>query len=251
MNTSFSFHRIGLLLRRDWIEYKKMLGYFLIALIGTIVLFLCVYKGMEHVVERQYYYLRFGLLACFIFYLSIISKRIHHSKGLFLTLPASSLEKFLTLLITGFIIFLIFISVFWISIYCISLFIPGYQVIDISTILDDISSRDISNINILSFLSFTIALIFLAFVTFPKHAFVYVVCGFLLSAGLIIGTAYVIMKYYHYIGFCTINCNTYAGIYPFLVIEKIVLTGFAPVMFISSVIILYVAYLKLKEKELK
>lgn len=253
MNTNFSFHRIGLLLRRDWIEYKRNIVYMLLSIVGVMIFFFWISNGQEagQYTDSQHRFYILGSLGCLIYFFSFTERKVHRSKGLFLTLPSSTLEKFITLLLNGAIIFLIFNIVYWAGILVTSFFIPNYLTIDIATIQGNISSGRFANLNIAGFFFFIISMIFLSYITFKKHAFAIAMGGFLLLGGLITGTAYLVVQTMANSNPYTKGYCIYSEIYPMISAANILFDIFTPAMFIASAIVIYVAYLKLKEKELR
>ena len=106
INTDFSLQRIGWLLRKDWIEHKKSIAYasgtFLIVLLPFLWLNTKI-TGISESKQAGIYLL--GSLGCFLYYCQFVGRKVHFAKGLYLTLPASTAEKYVALLLEAVFLF--------------------------------------------------------------------------------------------------------------------------------------------------
>lgn len=95
MNVEFNIKRVGWILRADWKEYTKLISLAVCMIVPSL---LVMRSGTE---PSQFTGLWFGLFLTLFVYQNYVDKKIHHSKGLWLTLPATTLEKYVALLIAG------------------------------------------------------------------------------------------------------------------------------------------------------
>lgn len=249
MNTKFSFSRIGILLRADWIEYKTSI----LLAIGVLFLF-CLsllvpfpYNGDS--MQRIMLIYGIGSLGTLLYFCKHTGRKVNKSRHLFLSAPANTFEKYSTLLIEYLICFLCFHIVFFASVFLRELFSSSGYVISFSQLLSSIYSHK-APVLALFFLS---SLIFLSYLTFRKNALMKVLA---------------IIMIFHFIFFNTIMAVFYLkGI-------KLMNSGFDdssfihaneqfskhievatmihnPAMIILIIIVLYAGYLKLKTKEIR
>lgn len=164
---------------------------------------------------------------------------IHRPKGLFLTLPASNLEKYVAILVEGIVVFLVFQATFWI----------GTGIASMVTNIEAIAFKDITmNLQEFTMLAFIGSLMFLSYVTFRKYALGVACGGYILIVASIIGIVYL----------CINILNIHPGMNRFCYESSPLYTAvywlsfaFTPAFLIATLVVLYVAYLKLKEKELR
>lgn len=237
MDTNFSLYRIKHLLLADWIENKKSLllgaGVLFIILI-SILLLNDVNSGRTNV-QAAYFFI--AGLSVFVYYCQFISKKVHKPKGIFYTLPANNAEKYLVFMLEGAIFFAGFFLIFWAGLFIIKLFIPHFVMIKMSELYHGISS-----IGMMAFLS---SIIFLSYLTFRKHALLISFAGLGLYVALFSGALFKVLSMT-----ADIRQPYFISSFAFDAFEflKQYLT---PALLVASVIILYIGYLKLKEKELR
>lgn len=236
MNDILSFKRILLVLRADWIEYKKSLC---IAL-GVMALILIALYWIGDTPSGQGFY--YGCtLATLVYFWQIVGRKSHRPKGLFLTLPASNVEKYLSLLIEGFVILLVFQLLFWANHLLYGQVYPSYPLLNPGNI------GLFSNLALLALASFASSLYFLGYMTFRKQPFL------ITSAGIIISVLVFVRIYVFFIesnGIVEMLSKDYKKLYGndmFMPMPHL----FEATMFIATLVTLYVAYLKLKEREIK
>lgn len=232
MNTQFSIQRIGLLLRKDWIEYRKKL--ILSALIVTGLFLICLLWPMnvQNVFNPAPFFL-FAMLGITIGYFRHVGKAIHQSKGLFLTLPASTLEKFVTFLIEGLMILIVFQGFFWAAIQVGSWFMPIEQVNLMNIWVE------IRGVTVIMFLS---SILFFSYVTFRKSAFGIAVGIYFSLFAALIGLCYLLKE----VAFTQNQEGNYSLRSDFWAIDLVV-----PIFTLLTVGVLYMAYISLKRKELR
>ncbi len=108
MKDTFSFKRILQILRADLIEYDTyIIFYFLAMLVGQIVLMTYEYDYRST--------FNFLLIMVAIGSLRSAGFKVHYSKGMFLTLPASSAEKFFAIVAEILLIFVAYHISFWLA----------------------------------------------------------------------------------------------------------------------------------------
>lgn len=239
MNQIFSLQRIGWLLRKDWIESKRSVGYAVVAFLVILFPFLWLTTHHEGKSEQVAFYM-LGFLGSFIYFCKQAGKKIHFAKGIYLTLPASTEEKYLALLLEGALVLLLYNGLFWITLYSWSLINPEFHPVPASAIYRSIQGGGIS--------LFFASLIFLSYLTFKKHALAIAIAGIGAGTGLLIIPV---------AGMVSIKIEREGMTEPDLIIDPDALysTGNFLInhvncgMGIFALIVLYIAYLKLKEKE--
>ena len=211
MKTDFSIQRINLLLRKDWIENKKKLAYGVLVILGVLFFFL-LSSILWDTRFRTFTLYVLGSLGTFIAFCSYVNLMIHRPRGLFLTLPASNQEKFAAILIEGIVVFLTYQVTFW----------TGTGIASMLIHIQPVAFKDITMpLQEFTMLAFVGSLMFLSYVTFKKYA-LGIACG----------------------GFCYESSPFYTAVYWLSF-------AFTPAFLIATLVVLYVAYLKLKEKELR
>lgn len=239
MNQIFSLQRIGWLLRKDWIESKRSIGYAVVAFLVIIFPFLWITTHAERESNQVAFYI-LGLLGSFIYFCKQAGKKIHFAKGIYLTLPASTEEKYFILLLEGALTLLVYNGLFGISIHVWSLIDPEFYPVPASAIYRSIQGGGIS----ILFAS----LIFLSYLTFKKHALAIAIAGIGAGVGILLGlVAWLVKMEINREGMretgWLLNPDALSSTMNFL-------TGHVNgAMGIFSLIVLYIAYLKLKEKE--
>lgn len=244
MTNTFSLNRIKLLLRADWIEhYSKVCFHIGAATAGIILYFALALNSADNVdpIRKQTFAFVFGAIGTFIYFCRYIGDKVHRSKGLFLTLPASNAEKYTALLIEGLLLQILFYLIFGIAIFCMSLVIKNYPILNIWEIL--FIARNTIWIFVLSTL-------FLSYVTFKKRPFAITVCGYAAVFTFIILIVYCAVKYI----FST-NSNLGKGFFveanPLFNTISFLGSNYMYMFSVATLVVFYVAYLKFKEKELR
>ena len=139
MNDKISLQRIKLLLRADWIEHRTQVSFVIGSFLAAfIVFFLITLQGdatTRDFIRKQYFFYGLGLFGYFVYYCRYVGTKVHTPKGLFLTLPANTMEKFSALLLEGFILIAVFHLLLWLALYGVSLIMPNYSVISFFDIM--------------------------------------------------------------------------------------------------------------------
>lgn len=161
MNIQFSIQRIGLLLRKDWIEYRKKVILYVLIFLGIFAICLLWPMNDHKMFNPSSLYL-FGLVGTAICYFRYVGQAIHQPKGLFLTLPAQTSEKFAVFLIEGIAIFIVLHGLFLGAVGIGSWFMPVKH-FDMMNLW-----YEFRGLSVILFLS---SIMFLSFVAFRKFAF--------------------------------------------------------------------------------
>lgn len=229
MNTIFDIKRIGLILRTDWIEHKKLFGITagLLLVSSMLLLWNTGQRG-------QFTLFWLGMLITIISYLSFMGKKVNHAKGLWLTLPASTLEKFVSLIIVGLTYILSFVLIYWIA-SGVSLLANGTPVVESRSLVISWKAS--------GFILFNVAYFFLCFVIFRKYA---------LGIGMAIQVLiFFIISY-------IMNLLVKSGIlFSINIPDKIgnilgELVGYYnPIFYILAIVLFYISYVRLKKKQIR
>ncbi|MDR0748071.1 MAG: hypothetical protein LBF62_00690 [Tannerellaceae bacterium] len=235
MDTYFNLKRIGYLLQADWIEHRKSLLLCLggVSLVWIAILYFAGPGDLATNHQRNFFYV--GGLVTFIYYCRFAGKKIHQPKGLYYTLPASNQEKYFTLLLEGVLFFLAFTVVFWVWLFLFKLLAPAFSVITPSGLYDGVTPTVL--------LVFISSVILLSHITFRKHATLIGFTGMALYVLLFAGVALKIVP-------AVIDGSVADAAY-LRKAFKFMMQLFTPVMLATSIVVLYIGYLKLKEKELR
>lgn len=243
MNNKISLQRIKLLLRADWIEHRAqvifVVGSFLAALIVFFLLMQREEVTAKDFIRKQYFFYGLGLFYYFVYFCRYVGIKVHSSKGLYLTLPANTAEKFITLLLEGFILMALFLLLLWPALYGISLVASNPPVINPFEVMDTFKMA-------IPLTLFLASLAFLSYVTFRKYAFPIV---FLFYALLLGGTAFIIVRVV--IETLRSQQGIFTEMTPMYYTVNLLIHYQAYAFVAATLGILYIAYLKLKEKELR
>jgi hypothetical protein len=227
METNFSLHRIKLLLQADWIEHKKSLLYTMgvLFLVWMAILYLSYFIiGKEKPGQILFFFV--GGFSTLISFCILAGHKIHRPKGLYYTLPAGNEEKFAALLLEGLVYCLSFLLVYWGGLGLWKLCIPDLSVITTS-------GMNLETMNMIVFLA---TLVFLSYVTFRKNPFLTLVGGYTLYCCLFMIALYLLLRILP-----TTQTSFDVWGTTNLVMQYVIL--------VSTFILMYVAYLKLTEKE--
>lgn len=239
MNRIFSLQRIGWLLRKDWIESQKSIGYALVAFLVVVFPFLWLFTHNEGESKQITFYI-LGLIGSFIYFCKQAGKKIHFAKGIYLTLPASTEEKYIALLLEGALVLIVYNGLFWASIYTWSLINPDFQPVSASVVYLWTRGPGLP--------VFFASLVFLSYLTFKKHALAIAIAG--IGAGMSALAGLMV-----WLASMEINREGMMDTGPLFNPDALsstmdFLTGHVNAgMGIFTLIVLYIAYLKLKEKE--
>ena len=242
MHSNFSLQRIKLLLLADKTELFRQYFLSILSYIAVTIAYLMIVKFVFHneqqVEQKVYFFYRIGLFLFFLFFCRFANQKVHQIKGQYLTTPASSIEKFAVLLTDGILLLLFFHILFYILLYIASFLIPEIQTLETNKIIGKIP---------VSLYIFIASTFFLANITFRKNANPIVVVSYALlvfAFGIWAipilravrepqGSVYMIetTPLYYLYNFLT----QYHGI----------------ILYAATLVVLYISYLKLKEKQIR
>lgn len=241
MDSNFRLKRIQWLLKADWIEYKKSflvnMGVLFIAWI--FILFTIGYK--ENNINSLIGIFGIGGFITLIYFCKHIGRKMHKGRGQFLILPAAAIEKYITLLLEGCIYFVTFTALFLAGLFLRSSIAGSSAVIS----LPELFSKSFNTNGSEAALFFVSSLLILSYMTFGKHALFIAFAGMFAYVSLFALIIYqffsgIFERFPSSMGTSYINDTAqFMGDY------------YLPVMLVSTVVVLYVCFLKLKEKELR
>ncbi len=243
MNRYFSLQRIQWLLRKDWIEHKKSIFYAVGAYLLALVPFMWISTrtGGMNLVNKQMAFYVLGLLGSFLYFCRYAGRQVHYPKGLYWTLPASTQEKYGTLLVEGVFFLAAFIGLFWLSIGLWGLIFPGYQMVDWEMLYTP--SRG------LAFGGFMASWLFYFYIRFKKHAFALWIGSLAAVAAGMVGILYLSVRYLHegirkmveYMSDKEWLASALHGVATYIDVVWVLLT----------LVVLYAGYLNFRRKELR
>lgn len=235
MHTNFSLQRIKLLLLADKTElfrqyFLSMLSYIAIAIAYIVIAKYLFHNDANH---RIFFFYKIGLFIYFVFFCRFVNQKVHQVKGQYLTIPASTVEKYIVLLIETTLLLLVFHLLYHLS---ISIFIPDLPAMEVNNIREKIP--------VYLFIASTI---FLSNITFRKYAnpvvvgsYVFLIFVFGVLARPILhavrepqGDAYMI------------ETTPLYYLYNFLA------QNYGIILYAATLVVLYISYLKLKEKQIR
>jgi len=240
MKNKFSLRRIGLMLKADWIEYKKAFLLFVVLLLAAnLFLFWNTREGF------QAFLFVVGIFSTLTFFYTVVGWKIHRSKNRLLTLPASNLEKFVEILLVGFILFCVYFLIYAI-ILGISHLTVGLQIWFMSAQYPDIDQTAMGA----GLLIFICTFLFMCSIAFRKYSLgigtLFLILYSVVISGSIAFIAYKNADLFDY--------NFYGGLFhsnAFIETMGFLNSYNTPVMCIASAVLLYISYLKLKEKQIR
>jgi hypothetical protein len=237
MNTHYNFRRILLAMRADWMEYKKnyLFTMGVLFLVWMLLLFI-IHISRTPSMGMPASFWGIGMFVALISFCQHAGRKMHRQKGRFLMLPASNGEKYTALLLEGLAYFAGLQLVFWLGYGIWKPFTPA-----LSISLSSISVNPTGGEGAIYLLS---ALLFLSYMTFRKYA------ALIAISGLSVYLAFFIAA----VAQVVVNANFTRGYFEsFYLYDAIVfqIKYFMPAMIVATLVVMYVAYLKLKEKELR
>ena len=245
MKNKFSFSRIGLMLRADWIEYKKAFLLFA-GLLAAANLFLFANESAG----LQGFLFVAGILSTLIAFYMYVGWKVHRAKNRLLTLPASTMEKFVEIKTVAFILFCVYFLIYAIILGIVHLK-TGATIWILSVWKPDIDLMPIlMGIGVVLFICTFLYMCCVALRKFP------------LGVGLLFLFVYVFAISYTTLAIFKIdnpnlftsNLNMYLGyIRSNAIFDTMVFLfkNFAWCMYLSAALLMYISYLKLKEKQIR
>lgn len=155
MNTVFSLKRIGLILRADWIENRKNWA-ITVGLLLVAYVFLLWDRSFV-----QKHLIGWTIFIAAILFFKFVERKVHGSKGLFLTLPASNLEKFVALWAVGLFYLASCLLIFW-GVISVNNLISGHPAIELF--------RTVPATGVVAVTVFFTCWLFASYMTFRKNA---------------------------------------------------------------------------------
>ena len=243
MKNNFSFRRIGLMLQADWIEYKMA---FLIFAASLFAINLFMFQNMRE--GFQVFLFSGGIISIIMFFYMITGWKVHRAKNRILTLPASTIEKFVEMLLIGFILFCVFLLIYM-SILWSSHLISGEPVWFMSGFKLNTNPADANSMMGMGLVFFICTFLFMSCIAFRK---------FPLGVGLLMLISYSsVLSYTAYLFFRLENFdfnnfqNGFIQSSALMETTRFLVTCNAWGMYIASAVLLYISYLKLKEKQIR
>ena len=174
MDTNFSLYRIKLLLRADWIEHKYsflsgigilLLAWLLLLFVGgvsnTNTQFACFFLGGMFVLDKFFRH---------------AGQKVHTRMNRYHTLPASTMEKYATLLLEGGIYIVTYVGIFYLGLMAAVLYDPEYTIVSLPEFFTHNGTE--------SGLFLVLSLGFLSYMTFRKYALLIIIAGLFACLGL-------------------------------------------------------------------
>ena len=242
MKNNFNLHRIGLMLKADWIEYKKSFLLFAGLLFAHNLFLFLVRVNNE---ETQSLIFLPSIIGTLIYFYTFVRWKVHRSKNRFLTLPAETVEKFVEILVVGLIFLCVCVLIHTVILGLVHL-INGaplrlWFIHDIR-----LDARSATGICMLSFICTFLFMCCIAFRKYPLPLGALILIGY----GIVcVYTVYLFVKIDGFTAFTNrggfIQSN--AIIDTTLFLSKYHIWGLG----IATIVLLYIAYLKLKEKQIR
>lgn len=113
MDTTFSFKRIGYILRADWIEYRENIPYYLLTILIAVILLMWYMSGNTRDAGMMFNFITVIILIAF--YCRYVNEKIYHPGNTFFTLPGSTNEKAMVLIVEGGLFYLVYQAILWLS----------------------------------------------------------------------------------------------------------------------------------------
>lgn len=244
MDNLFNFKRMGLLLRADWMENQRKLTY----VVSTPLIFFVIYTLFTHfVMGRQTTgdaFFTLCTVCLFLYFCQYVNRKIHLQSGNYLLTPANNEEKFVVLVLEGFLLLTSFTVVFMALYMILNLVTGSLECYRVSQFLE-VGTGDH---NLMGLPAFITSLIFLSYIRFRKHPLLMVALGFLAFILLIGVIIYIMMQIspdFSYFEQLDNNIPFVRHTLDFL------MNNFNLILYALTAATLYIAYLKLKEKELR
>jgi hypothetical protein len=239
MNVNYNFRRIALLLRAGWIEHKKscLLGAGAIFLVWMLILFIASASGNPGMHKEGFWYL--GMFVSWLLFCRHAGRKIHRPKGIYFLLPAGNAEKYTALLLEGLAWLAGFQLVFWGALWIWKPFFPALLIPSLSQIVYPAGGGSNGSEAGIFFVG---ALWLFACMSFRKHALNILTGGMAAYLLLFIFAAWTVFKGDLFL----------SPLYPSSYLYDTVVflaSWYTPVMLFSALVVMYAAYLKLKEKE--
>ncbi|MCS2891745.1 hypothetical protein NXY11_15705 [Parabacteroides faecis] len=238
MHTNFSLQRIKLLLLADKTELFRRFAFSILIFTVVCIFYLVYILNSQDVGQRAYALHKLGLCLYFLFFCTYVSQKMHQVNGQYLTLPASAVEKYTTLLIEGILVLVFFHLLFNTTFYLTSLLIPNSQP----------AKPDIAGEKLFApILCFMASTFFLSNIVFRKYG------------NLIAGGCYAFLIFIPSTFIKTILRairEPQGDIYmieatPLYYTYNFLAQNYGIILYAATLVVLYISYLKLKEKQIR
>lgn len=234
MKHIINFKKVKLLLQTDFVEQRVLLYHYIGTLITIMILFFVLILLMNtdcQGIKEQYILYILGFTGTIVTFCRYVGEKVHRPKGLFLSLPANTIDKYAALLIEGGIIIILFHVISGLGCYIYHLYDNSFQILSILYVLNAFP---------LSAMAFIFSSVFLSYVIFRRYALPIVVGSYILLL------------------LCSSVLENVLRIHNFtnMGVAMAPLTGcsisFMEIFFyIAALICMYIAYLTLEKKEIK
>lgn len=155
MDITFSLKRVGYIIHADWIEYRKNILYYSLTIFGCCFFLKYIYDWSP---GGLYFWMIFFIFMIFCFY---VNQKVFQAKKMFLSLPANTKEKLVSLLLEGTFLLLVNTVIF-------GLFVGVSKVITGEWIVKWEYIRGI-HLESIVYICFLLTLLLLLFVVFKKY----------------------------------------------------------------------------------
>jgi hypothetical protein len=226
--------KVKLLFHTDWVEQRVVFYHYVGTLTTIMILFFVLISWMNpnyEGIREQYILYILGIAGTMVTFCHYVGEKVHRPRGLFLSLPANTIEKYAVLLIEGGMVVVLFHLISGFGCYVYHLYDNSFRILSIPYILNAFP---------LSFMAFIFSSVLLSYILFRRYALPIVV-GF-----------YVLLL------LCFSILENVLRIHNFTDIGMIVarLNGFTIRLwdiffYIAALVCMYFTYLKLKTKEIK
>lgn len=117
MNKYFSLRRTGLLVRSDFLEYRRFILYYALITVVTLVFFFGLMVQGSRPPEVFYFGFLYstGIFTTFLFMCAVLHKHLNRSDGVYLVTPATVTEKYISSLLEFIGAACIFTGLFYLS----------------------------------------------------------------------------------------------------------------------------------------
>ena len=244
MKNKFSFSRIGLMLKADWIEYNKAFLLFAGLLVAAnLFLFLQMARGF------QIFLFIAGIFSALTVFYIFTGWKVHRAKNRMLTLPANTLEKFVEILIIFLILFSVYFLIYTILVYIAHL--TSGEAIWLLSVFDNNADPTLIN-TVTGFVLFVCAFQFMCCIAIRKYALGVGTLFLFVYAMVIAYSTYLLVevdgfnidnKFNFHSGF--IRSNAMIEMMRFIYAYNTLC------ICIAAVVLIYISYLKLKEKQIR
>jgi len=244
MKNKFSFRRIGLMLKADWIEYKKAFLLFAGLLMAAhLFLFIDTSDGLQGFLFVA------GVFSTLTAFYIFTGWKAHRARHRLLTLPASTFEKYIELLAVCLILFVVFALVSTIAAGIVH-FYAGEKVWLLSVFSTPNTQQSLKvGLGIIGFIC---TFQFMCCISIRKFALGVGTLGLFLYAMVMAYSTYILVKIEGLDATDGMNFNAgFMRSNAFIEMLRFINEYNALCMGLAACVLLYISYLKLKEKQIR